>query len=400
VKVRMAESLSLDSICLGKCHIYPPDAPNCLRGFFMAGKALETCMHRALELAEKGRGLTSPNPMVGAVVVKNNRIVGEGYHRGPGKDHAEIVALKKAGKKAIGAVLYVTLEPCCHTGRTGPCTNAIIKTGIKKVVTPLKDPNPLVNGQGLRLLKKAGVIVETGILKHKATLLNDAYLGYHKNQRPYIILKTAQTLDGRIATVTGDSRWVSSPSSLAYSHRLRAEVEAVVVGMGTVRQDNPALTVRHVKGKNPYRIVLSRSLNFPPRNQLLNKNADYKTIVVTTEKAAVKFGNSIKGKNLIIWTVKTNRNGMLDLHDFLIKANKFGLQSLMVEGGGRLATSFWKHRLVDKYVLITAPKLIGNGIDSVGNLNIKKLSGAIRFKDVSNFRSGVDNIFIGYPCWE
>ena len=366
----------------------------------MAGKADEIYMQQALDLAEKGRGLTSPNPLVGAIVVKKNQIISEGYHRGPGKDHAEIVALKKAGKKAAGAILYVTLEPCCHTGRTGPCTDAIIKAGIKKVVTPLKDPNPLVNGRGLRVLKKAGVAVETGILKYKATFLNDAYFGYHKNKRPYVMLKTAQTLDGRIATVTGDSRWVSSPASLSYAHRLRAEIDAIVVGMGTVRQDNPALTVRLVKGKNPYRIVLSRSLNFPPRNQLLNKNTDYKTIVVTTEKAAVKFGNSRKGKNLIIWTVKTNRNGMLDLRDFLVKANKFGLQSLMVEGGGRLATSFWKNRLVDKYVLITTPKIIGNGIDSVGDLNIKKLSGAIRFKDVSTFHAGVDNIFVGYPLWE
>ena len=365
-------------------------------GFFMPIPDLDF-MRRALTLAERGRGSTSPNPMVGAVVVKNGRIVGEGYHRAPGTDHAEIVALKRAGKAARGAVLYVTLEPCCHTGRTGPCTDAVIAYGIKAVFAAVKDPNPAVDGRGIKALRKAGITVRTGLLREQATLLNDKYFGYHRNGRPFVILKTAQTLDGRIATVSGDSRWITSAASRRFAHRLRAEVDAVAVGMGTVRSDNPALTVRHVRGQAPYRIILSQSLRFPPSCRLLTDNKDYRTIVAGGEKAIERFSRTKKGRNLILWGIRLDRQGMPQIRDFLNKAADFGLQSILVEGGSTLATAFLKAGFVDKCIVITAPILCGHGVAAVGDLGTKKLGDAIGFEHGSFEASGIDNVFIGYP---
>ncbi len=356
-------------------------------------------MRRALNLAEKGRGWTSPNPMVGAVIVKGRKVVGEGYHRRVGEDHAERVAIKKAGVKAKGATLYVNLEPCCHTGRTGPCTEAIIEAGISKVVFSVRDPDPRVNGKGARILRKAGVTVESGLMRKQALQLNESYFAYYKNKRPFVILKTAQTLDGRIASVTGDSRWISGSQSLKLVHQLRTEVDAVVVGMGTVRKDNPALTVRLVKGKNPYRIILSQSLKFPRQCRLLDHNSDHKTIVATTPRALQQFSRTSKGRRqgLIYWNVRTNRDDLLDLHDFVTKAGEFGLRSLLVEGGGGVATSFLKAGLVDKYVIVMAPLILGSGVSAVGEIHTRKLADAISFDRYWFQRSGTDNVFVGYP---
>ncbi|UCG62036.1 MAG: bifunctional diaminohydroxyphosphoribosylaminopyrimidine deaminase/5-amino-6-(5-phosphoribosylamino)uracil reductase RibD [Candidatus Zixiibacteriota bacterium] len=353
-------------------------------------------MRYALDLAEKGRGRTSPNPMVGAVVVCGGRIVGEGYHRAPGKEHAEIAAIRMAGDHARGGTLYVNLEPCSHTGRTGPCTETIIDAGIKRVVLSLKDPNPLVNGRGIRRLRKYGITVESGLLREEARRLNDIYLGYHVNKRPYVILKLAQSLDGRIATTTGASKWISSVPSRRFAHKLRAEVDAVVVGAGTVRRDNPTLTVRHVRGRDPYRIILSGSLDIPAGSRLLVNNDDLKTVVATTGISV----NRLRGKGLkgspILWTVKNSARGRLDLHDFVSKAGSFGLQSLLVEGGASLATSFLRAGLVDKLVAITAPLVIGAGINGLGDLGINEISEAVRFDSAYTVRSGPDTIFTGY----
>jgi diaminohydroxyphosphoribosylaminopyrimidine deaminase/5-amino-6-(5-phosphoribosylamino)uracil reductase len=373
-------------------------APKNISGFFMVKTVDAAYMRRALSLAEKGRGKTSPNPMVGAVIVKKGEIVGEGYHRCVGKEHAERVAIKKAGSKAKGATLFVNLEPCCHTGRTGPCTEAIINAGIGKVIFSVRDPDPRVNGKGARILKKAGVTVKSGLLKKEALQLNESYFGYHKNKRPFVILKMAQTLDGRIATTTGESRWISGPQSLKLAHRLRAEVDAVVVGMGTVRKDNPALTVRLVKGKNPYRVVLSQSLNFPRKCLLLDNNSDYKTIIATNGEEIERFSRTKRGRrNLIYWSLRTDSDGLLDLHDFVTKAEEFGFHSLLVEGGGAIATSFLKIGLVDKYIIVMAPFVLGNGISAVGDLRARKLADAISFEHYFFQASGTDNVFVGYP---
>jgi diaminohydroxyphosphoribosylaminopyrimidine deaminase/5-amino-6-(5-phosphoribosylamino)uracil reductase len=365
----------------------------------MAGVDDAFYMQRVLTLAEKGRGKTSPNPMVGAVIVKNGNIVGEGYHRAVGQDHAEVVALKKAQQKARGATLFVNLEPCCHTGLTSPCTEAIVKAGIKKVIYAVTDPDPRVSGKGARLLKQAGVTVENGLLKKEALLLNEYYFGYHRNKRPFIILKIAQTLDGKIATVSGDSKWISSPQSLKMAHRLRAEVDAVVVGMGTVIKDDPALTVRLVKGKNPYRIILSGSLDFPSKCRLLDNNGDYRTIIAATDKAIERFSKTKRGKKhgLIYWNLDSDAKGQVNLHDFVDKANEFGLRSILVEGGGRLISSFLKEGLVDKYVIVIAPLVLGDGLSAVDRIRPRALSDAISFERYTFQRSGADNVFIGYP---
>ncbi|MEA3296959.1 MAG: bifunctional diaminohydroxyphosphoribosylaminopyrimidine deaminase/5-amino-6-(5-phosphoribosylamino)uracil reductase RibD [candidate division Zixibacteria bacterium] len=354
-------------------------------------------MRLALSLAEKGRGRTSPNPMVGAVLVKNGAIEGTGYHRAAGKEHAEIVAIRDAGKRSRGATLYVTLEPCCHSGRTGPCSEAIIRAGIRKVVYAVKDPDPRVNSKCARLLRRAGVEVKGGLLRKEARLLNDKYFGYVENGRPYVIVKCAQTLDGRIATRTGHSKWISSPESLKTAHRLRSEVDAVVVGMGTVRHDNPSLTVHRIKGKNPYRIVISASLKFPRQCQLLDNNSDYKTIIATTSEAMDKFLHRKSVKKLIFWELRLNSNGMIDIADFIQKANDFGLRSLLIEGGATLATSFLRSGLVDKYVVFTAPIILGSGINSVGDLNSHYVTNAISLEGVSIRKSGSDCLVVGYP---
>ncbi len=363
----------------------------------MADAADTGFMTTAFELAEKGRGKTAPNPLVGAVIVRGNRIVGKGFHRAAGKEHAEVCAIRMAGRKARGATLYVNLEPCCHTGRTGPCTNAIIEAGISRVVLSVKDPNPLVNGKGIRQLRKAGIEVETGLLKTEAKHLNDIYLGYHRNRRPYVILKLAQSLDGRIATLSGDSRWLSSRQSRRFAHRLRAEVDAVVVGAETVRRDNPALTVRHVSGPDPYRIIISESLSIPARSNLIANNSDLKTIVASTSKSLKRFSTSRRTNSPIMWTVKRTGKGRLDLSDFVSKANDFGLQSILVEGGAGLATSFLRAGLVDRLVLITAPVLIGHGVNSLNDLGIRRISKGVKLQGTRGFSSGPDRILIGYP---
>ncbi len=355
-------------------------------------------MRMALSLAEKGRGGTSPNPMVGAVLVKAGKVVGRGFHRAAGRDHAERVAVKAAGAGARGATLYVTLEPCCHEGRTSPCTEVIITAGIRKVVYSTKDPDPRVNGKGARLLKRAGLIVENGLLKAQARRLNEAYFTSLKYGRPFVVLKTAQTLDGRIAAAGGDSRWISGDKSLKLAHRLRAEVDAVVIGMGTLRRDDPSLTVRNVTGNSPYRIVLSRSLDFPARCRLLDANRDCRTIIATTAVDHKRFARTARGQStsLIFWHLHVGPDGRLDLRDLADKAHRFGFRSLLVEGGSQLATSFLQAGLVDKYIIITAPILLGEGINSIGRLGVRAVKDALAFKEYSFERSGSDMVFVGY----
>jgi diaminohydroxyphosphoribosylaminopyrimidine deaminase/5-amino-6-(5-phosphoribosylamino)uracil reductase len=354
-------------------------------------------MQRALDLAVRGMGATSPNPMVGAVVVKRGRIVGEGYHRRAGAPHAEVVALHAAGAEARGATLYVTLEPCCHFGRTGPCVDVIVQAGIRRVVFAQKDPDPRVNGKGLLALKKAGIVVLSGVLENEARLLNEAHYCYHTKGRPLVTLKLAQSLDGRVATSTGDSHWISGPESRCFVHQLRARTDAVVVGMGTVRADNPSLTVRLAKGVNPYRVVLSQSLRFPKPCALLDNNADMRTILAAPRQSIERFSRGKHRHNLTFWQIQPGRAGLLDLSDFVHRAGEFGFRSLLVEGGARLATSFFKSSLVDKFIAITAPRIIGQGTNAIGDLNIRKLADAISIERFKCLPSGHDYIFIGYP---
>jgi diaminohydroxyphosphoribosylaminopyrimidine deaminase/5-amino-6-(5-phosphoribosylamino)uracil reductase len=365
--------------------------------FFLVSKIDIEYMRQVLSLAEKGRGKTKPNPMVGALVVKAGRVIGYGHHVAAGKAHAEIIAMKMAGPACKRATLYLNLEPCCHTGRTKPCTDAIIKAGIGRVVFAVLDPDPRVNGRGAAILRKAGIEVTSGVLKREAMLLNDIFFGYHRLQRPFVTLKSAQTLDGRIATVSGDSKWITGEPARKFAHLMRAEVDGLVVGMGTVRADNPRLTTRHVRGANPYRIVVTNSLKFPRNCHLLNDNDDYLTIVAGPARQVEAFAKRRRGGKLIFWRLATDGQGRVKIGDLVSKANEFGMRSLLVEGGAELATSFLKAELVDKYVAITAPKLIGEGVSTVGDLGTKALAEAIQFDDHYFKNCGDDNIFVGYP---
>ncbi len=232
----------------------------------------ERWMKRALRLAEKGRGRTSPNPMVGAVLVKNGKSVGEGYHVKAGTDHAEIIALKRAGEEARGAILYLNLEPCTHYGRTPPCAPAVIEAKVKRAVIGMEDPNPSVRGRGLESLKRAGLDVEVGILEKECRRLNEAFCKYITKKEPFVILKVAATLDGKIATREGDSKWISGETSRRFVHRMRDQVDGVVVGIGTVLKDDPQLTARIKKGRDPYRVILDSQLRIPEEAKVIGNS--------------------------------------------------------------------------------------------------------------------------------
>ena len=369
----------------------------CIRGFFVADETDIRYMQRALELVARGRFRTAPNPMVGAVIVRQGRIIGEGYHRKAGSDHADIAAIRNAVEPVAGSTVYVTLEPCCHTGRTGPCTAALIEHGVARVVFAATDPDPRVRGKGARRLRQAGIRVEAGILREQAVRLNEVFFAFHRTGRPFIILKTAQTLDGRIGAGNGDSKWISSPASRRMAHELRAEADAIVVGGGTVRRDNPALTVRHVTGPDPYRVILSASLRFPKSCRLLDDNADARTIIATMAENVERFARTRRGRSLTFWSIRRRRDGQLDVADLVRKAGQFGLRSLLVEGGSRVATSFLKAGLVDKYVAFVAPKLLGTGIDAVGDLGIASIDRALTFARTEILTCGPDIVVIGYP---
>lgn len=365
----------------------------------MAENANSKYMEMTLKLAKKGRGKTFPNPMVGAVLVKENRILATGYHRGPGTPHAEAIVIKKAGNKAKDSTLYVNLEPCCHFGRTGPCTDLIIESKIKKVVTSIKDPFDKVNGRGIRKLRKAGIKVELGIYKKEAWLLNDSYFIYNENKRPFVILKLSQTIDGKIADVAGKSKYISSEESLKFVHGLRASVDAITIGSKTALADNPSLTVRKIKGKNPYRIIISRYLDLPKDLNLIKNNKDMKTIIASNSLSIKRFTGKKYSKNIIFWDIKNNGKNYLDIKDLLSKASSFDIHSILIEGGAELATSFLKEKLVDKLIIITAPKILGQGINGINNFGVNRLKDVLEFKYISLDKYGSDWIFTGYPKW-
>ncbi|MDD4050757.1 MAG: bifunctional diaminohydroxyphosphoribosylaminopyrimidine deaminase/5-amino-6-(5-phosphoribosylamino)uracil reductase RibD [candidate division Zixibacteria bacterium] len=355
-------------------------------------RLIHAMMAKALRLARRGEGLTSPNPMVGAVVFNRDGVIATGFHKKAGSPHAEIVALQKAGDRARGASLVINLEPCCHFGRTGPCTEAIVKAGIAEVIYAIEDPFDQVCGKGARSLLRQGVAVVSGIMAAEAERLNEAYLTYVRTGRPFVVLKTAQSLDGRIATVTGESKWISCPEALAFGHRLRARYDAVAVGAGTVRVDDPQLTVRLVKGRNPRRIVVTSSAALRPDLGLFVHNEDKQTTIVTTrEVIATGTYNSVT-----TWPVRKGPNG-IDLKSLLEQAAKREVTSLLFEGGGQLATALLREGLVDKYFVVIAPMVIGRGKEAVGDLGIATISKAMRFEKYGFERIGTDTLFWGYP---
>jgi diaminohydroxyphosphoribosylaminopyrimidine deaminase/5-amino-6-(5-phosphoribosylamino)uracil reductase len=356
----------------------------------------EKWMRRALRLAEKGRGRTSPNPMVGAVLVKNGKVVGEGYHAKAGEDHAEIIALRRAGEKARGAILYLNLEPCIHYGKTPPCAPAVIKAKVKRVVIGMKDPNPLVRGRGFESLKRAGLNVDMGIMEKECRRLNEAFCKYIVKKEPFVILKVAATLDGRIATRKGDSKWISGEASRHFVHRLRDQVDGVVVGIGTVLKDDPQLTTRIKKGRDPYRIILDSQLKIPEEAQVLGKPS-LKTIIATTELAARDKVEKLEKKGVQI-LILNSKQGRVDLKNCLSKLGELGITSLLLEGGSQVNGSFLDEGLIDKVLFFLSPKLIGDreALGIFGGSGKETLKEAISLSDLRVKRIGQDILVEGY----
>jgi diaminohydroxyphosphoribosylaminopyrimidine deaminase/5-amino-6-(5-phosphoribosylamino)uracil reductase len=304
--------------------------------------------------------------MVGAVVVKDGRIVGKGYHQRAGEDHAEVIALREAGNQAKSGTLYTNLEPCVHTGRTSPCTEIILKSEISKVVAGIKDPNPQVSGKGFGRLKDAGIEVEEGVLEEKASQINEAYLKYIQTRIPYVILKIAASLDGKIAQSNSTSKWITGEESRKRVHEWRNRVDAILVGVWTVIQDNPSLTVRNVERiKNPIRIILDSTLRIPKEARILN--GDEPTIIATTEKASRQEIEELEKRGIKVWILKANKKGQVDIEDLLSEAGKREILSIFVEGGSEIFTAFLPYG--DKLLYFIAPKIFGEGTPAIGNLN-------------------------------
>jgi diaminohydroxyphosphoribosylaminopyrimidine deaminase/5-amino-6-(5-phosphoribosylamino)uracil reductase len=349
-------------------------------------------MKLAFKEAAKGLGYTSPNPAVGAVLIKNGRIITRGYHKNAGGPHAEIEAINKAGRRAKNSTLIVTLEPCSHFGKTPPCADAIINAGISTVVSPVKDPNPNVSGKGFRKLKKTGVEVVLNVGREQATEFYKPYFKFITTGIPYVTLKFAQSVDGRTATATHHSRWISSEQSLRYAHFLRAINDAVLVGTGTLESDNPKLTTRLVKGNNPARIVLTKDGNINFKRSIFNDN-EAPTYIAGPARVKINPRNQIGH-------IKVKMRGEeLNLKDLLRKLGKMGIMSLMIEGGSRVTTSFLNQKLVDRLEVCIAPIVIGDGIDSVGDLGIKNVNKSLKIVNRNWTKSGPDMILTGEPVW-
>jgi diaminohydroxyphosphoribosylaminopyrimidine deaminase / 5-amino-6-(5-phosphoribosylamino)uracil reductase len=354
----------------------------------------ELFMRAALREAAKGLGRTSPNPAVGAVIVRNGRVVARGHHARAGGPHAEVVALRAAGARARGADLYTTLEPCDHFGRTPPCSRAILDAGVKRVFVGSSDPNPLVNGKGLARLRAAGVQVVPDVLGEECDDLNAPWFRYIRDRRPFVTLKAAVTLDGRIATRTGDSRWVTGEEARRWVHRLRDRVDAVLVGSGTARADDPLLTARLPggRGRDPLRVVLDTDLSLPAGLKLFHARSAARTLVAHASSRRRRLGPGVE-------LLRCRRGeGGVDLEDLLAKLAERGVAHLLVEGGARVHARFLEEGLVDRVAIFVAPKLVGaDGVPLFAGSGPGRMADALRLRDVSVASVGEDVLVQGSP---
>lgn len=358
----------------------------------------EKYMAMALRLAAKARGRTSPNPMVGAVVVKDGKVISRGYHRKAGEPHAEALALNKAGAKAEGATLYVTLEPCSHTNkRTPPCTPLVMRSGVKRVVVAMIDPNRNVAGGGVKAMQAAGIEVVTGVLEAGARRLNEAYIKHITTGMPFVTLKIAQTLDGKIAIASGKSQWITGEKAREEGHRLRDHHDAILVGINTVLKDNPSLTTRIPKGRDPVRIIVDSTLRIPLTAKVLIQKSSAKTIIATLASAPEANVNKLRNAGTEVLIVKDVK-GRVDLRDLMKKLGKRDITSVLIEGGAEVNASALKSRLVDKVVMFIAPMLMGgtNSLCAIGGVSPKTLGRAIRLHGVTFRFAGQDVMVEGY----
>ena len=367
--------------------------------FFMPDRQQDIeYMQRAIALAKKGAGFVNPNPMVGCVVVKDNEIIAEGYHEYYGGFHAERNALTHTTADCNGATLYVTLEPCCHYGKTPPCTEIIIEKGIKKVVVGLLDPNPLVAGKGIKILEDAGIEVVSGIEEDKIKEFNKVFLKYIKTKRPYVLLKTAMTLDGKIASYTGDSKWITNEKSRHLVHKLRSEMMGIVTGIGTVKADNPMLNSRlevqqptdnsqQTNVHQPIRIIVDTKASISLESNIVKTANEYRTILAVGQQSMVN-GQQSKVEMLKSFNVEIlqceEKNGHVDINDLMIKLGQKGIDSLLLEGGATLNAAFLQAGCVDEVYAFIAPKIIGgeHSKSPVGGQGIELMKDAIMLKDI------------------
>lgn len=351
----------------------------------------EHFMQEALQLAQKGMSWTFPNPMVGAVLVKKGKIIGRGYHKKVGLAHAEIEAFRSASEDPQGATLYVTLEPCCILGRTPPCAPEIIKKGIAKVVCAVKDPNPKVNGEGIKKLKEAGIQVEVGLLSEEAKSLNEAFFTFHEKKRPFIVLKFAASLDGKMATKTGDSKWITNEKTRAFARSLRGDYHAILVGINTVLQDNPNLGTRQKDKKDPLRIVLDSTLKIPPDSDVLR---DANVFIITTKNADKEKLEQLQKKGIEVLQMPEEKILIPAVINALYEK---GIVSIFVEGGSETLGSFADAKMVDRVYACFAPIIIGgrDAVSAIKGEGVAKVLEALKLKNVTLKRFDDNFVVIG-----
>ncbi len=357
----------------------------------------ETFMQRALALAAKALGRTSPNPAVGAVIVRGGRVIGEGFHRQAGLPHAEIEALRRVQGSTAGATLYVNLEPCSHYGRTPPCAEAVVAAGLKRVVVGMVDPNPRVRGRGIRRLRRAGIAVTSGVLREQCERLNEDFATLIQTGRPLVTLKLAASLDGRIAAASGDSQWISNDLSRRLVHELRNRVDAIMVGAETVRMDDPQLTCRIRGGRDPLRVVLDGRLSLSPQARICTQESTAKTVVVTTTANE----SSGKRKQLEDQGVEVlclpGEQGRVGLGLLLEELGRRGLKSVLIEGGGHVAAAALQERVIDKVMFFYGPVLVGgDGRPMIGPLGVDRIAAGLKLHTIELHRFRDDVLVTGY----
>ncbi len=349
----------------------------------------EFFMRLAIREAEKGLGRTSPNPAVGALLVKGGRVVARGHHVRAGAPHAEVVALARAGARARGADLYTTLEPCDHWGKTPPCSLAILQAGVRRVFVGSRDPNPVVDGRGIARLRRGGAQVRAEVLREECDRLNRAWFHFITAGRPFVTLKVATTLDGRIATRTNDSRWVTGPEARAAVHRLRDRVDAVLVGSGTARADDPRLTTRLPGGRDPLRVVLDTRLRLPRSLRLFRQRSEAPTLVAHGLARPPRLPRGVEPVRCRL------RRGRIDLADLLAKLAERGVTHLLVEGGAEVASAFLAAGLVDQVACFVAPRVLGGGLSWAGGRGPRRMADALQLDEVEIARLGDDVLVEG-----
>jgi diaminohydroxyphosphoribosylaminopyrimidine deaminase/5-amino-6-(5-phosphoribosylamino)uracil reductase len=357
-------------------------------------------MRQALRQARKGLGRTSPNPAVGAVIVRKGQIVATGHHKKAGLPHAEVEVLRDLGGKAQGDTLYVTLEPCNHHGRTPPCTEAILKSGLKRVVVGMRDPNPDVPGGGCEFLKGNGLSVTTGVLEAECRRLNEAFIKFVTTGHPFVMAKSALTMDGWTGTSKGNSKWITNEKSRQFVHRLRDRVDAVLVGIGTVLADDPRLTTRlgRRRGRDPLRIVVDTRLRIPPKARILNHDSSAETIIAVGSDVASKDRKQFQKRGVSVLTCPV-KAGRIDLGALMGILGEMSVNSLLVEGGASIIGSMLREKLIDKFFIFKAPKILGgeDGVPMAAGQGPEKMDQCLYLKDLEVRRFGGDILITGYP---